>query len=169
MIESGQEQIAGSPFDARLRLGLADALRDSGRLNLALAEYDAVLENDPRSIAALYARGMVLLELDRPAEAETSLWRVLALDRGHAGAAEALGDYYASKEQYRSLVEAVRPAVTAHPTEARLQYLMGLAYENLGQPEWAAARYRLALDVVPDLPEALAGLERLARIALILV
>ena len=57
VIESGQEQVAGSPFDARLRLGLADALRDSGRLNLALAEYDAVLENDPRRhCGALRAR-----------------------------------------------------------------------------------------------------------------
>jgi tetratricopeptide (TPR) repeat protein len=163
VIESGQGQVDKRPTDARARLDLAEVLRGSGRLNSALEEYDAVLERNPADVAALYSRGTLLFQLNRPTEAEASLWKVLAADEGHVRAAEALGDYYASKKQFRSLIEAVRPAVTAHPAEAHLQSLMGVAYENLGQPEWAAARYRLALDVVPDLSEALAGLKRLER------
>ena len=44
---------------------------------------------------------------------------------------------------------------------ADLQYLMGLAYENTGHPDWAAARYRMALETLPDMAEAREGLERL--------
>jgi Flp pilus assembly protein TadD len=90
------------------------------------------------------------------------LWRVLGREPGHVAAASALGDYYASVGQYRSLVAAVRPVTVIHPDDAHLQYLMGLAYEHLGRPDWAAARYRLSLGADPGVPEALAGLKRLS-------
>ena len=159
--ELAREQVAEDPQDARARLGLAAALQASGRFTSALDEYDRVLQQYPNDIAARYGRGAVLAKLNRMKDAEAAFWSVLALDEGHVRAAEDLGDYYAGKEQYRSLLEAVRPAVTAHPTEARLQYLMGLAHENLGQREQALMRYRLAVAAVPDMPEALEALKRL--------
>jgi tetratricopeptide (TPR) repeat protein len=160
-IAAWQAKVAQSPNDAESRLRLGSALQDAGQLDLAILQYEYVLQDDPKNIAALYGRGDVLMKLGHPADAEASFWAVLAQDPGHARAAEALGEYYASKKQYRSLIQAVRPAVVLHPTEARLQYLMGLAYENIDHPDWAVTRYRLALDAVPDMPEALAGLARL--------
>ena len=129
----------------RTRLGLADALQASGRVSTALIEYEKILLEYPYDVAALYGRGTVLMELGRPQDAETALLAVLAQDKGHVRAAEDLGDYYASLKQYRDVLEAVRPAVQVHPTEARLQYLTGLAYENLGHRDLALARYGLAL------------------------
>ena len=111
--------------------------------------------------AALYNKGIVLLELGRDDDAEEVLWDVLEIDPRHVLAAKALGELYAERREYRSLVAAVRPVVEENPEAADLQYLMGLAYENLGRPDWAEARYRLALQYYPDMREAREGLERL--------
>ena len=163
-IESSRAKLRRDPEDARAQLELAAALTTSGRLTSALAEYDTLLKQYPQDIAALYGRGALLMRLGRPRDAEAALLKVLAQDRGHVRAAEDLGDYYASRQQYLSLVETVRPSAELHPTEARLQYLLGLAYEHLDKPDLALSSYRLALAAVPDMPEALAGVQRLTAI-----
>ncbi len=164
-IEAWRQRLAENPRDTASRVALAQSYQQSGRLRSALNEYDAVLRDNPRDTAALYQRGVILRELGQPGDAETAFWDVLEIEGTHVAAAEALGEYYLGKQQYKSLVQAVRPAAQAHPTEARLQYLIGFAYENLGRPDWAEARYRLALDAVPDMRDALEGIDRLKRAA----
>jgi tetratricopeptide (TPR) repeat protein len=156
-----RETVAQNPDDINAVLQLGYAYQQAGMYEEAIAEYDRVLEVTEFDTAALYNKGIVLLELDRGDEAEVVLWDVLEFDDGHVLAAKALGDHYAEKEQYRSLIEAVRPVVEQNESAADLQYLMGLAYENLGRADWAEARYRLALTYYPDMQEAREGLERL--------
>lgn len=160
-IEAWREKVSESPDDAQSRLKLANSLVDAGQYRSALAEYDTVLKQNPNDAAALYSRASVLWAMGQIGDAESAYWAVLKQEPDHVRAAEALGEYYASKGQYRSLLVAVKPAVTMHPGEARLQYLMGLAYEKLGHRDWAIDRYRAALKSVPDMPEAGAALKRL--------
>ena len=142
-------------------LGLGYAYQMDGRYDKALAEYEIVLKANPADTAALYNRGIIYLKLDSGAKGEKSLWAVLDVEPTHALAAKALGEYYLSQKHYRSLIEAVRPSVVAHPEMADLQFLMATAYENLGEKDWAIERYRLALKYAPDMTEARQGLERL--------
>lgn len=160
-VREWEDRVSESPEDAQAQLNLAFAYQKARRYRDALDRYDMVLRNDPRNAAALYNKGIILLELDRDEEAEETLWDVLGIDEGHVLASSALGELYAARGHYRSLVKAVRPAAEAHPEAADLQYLMGLAYENLGRADWAEARYRLALKYVPDLQKAKDGLARL--------
>lgn len=160
-IAAWERTVAETPEDPAAHLALGFAYQQEARFEDALVEYDLVLKYSPGDTAALYNMGMVLLELGRDEEAEVRLWDVLEVEQTHVLAAKALGEYYAEREEYRSLIVAVRPAVEAHETAADLQYLMGLAYEHLNRPDWAEARYRLALTYVPDMAEARAGLERL--------
>jgi len=161
-IEAARARTRRSPHDVRARLELAYLYQRAADTTSALTEYRRILRDSPDDVAALYGQGLMLLALERPSEAVVALWKVLGHEPGHVAAASALGDYYASVGQYRSLVVAVRPATVAHPDEAHLQYLMGVAYEHLGHPDWAAARYRLALEADPGIPEALAGLKRVS-------
>jgi tetratricopeptide (TPR) repeat protein len=156
-----QKAVAARPTDVQGRLDLGFAYQQDGKYPEAIAEYDTVIRTDPKNTAALYNKGMVYFQLQDPAKAETLLWDVLKVSKTHVLAAKALGDYYAGKKEYRSLVVAVKPAADARPDMADLQYLMGLAYENLGHRDWAIGRYQDALKYVPDLPEAHAGLKRL--------
>ncbi|MBE0476946.1 MAG: tetratricopeptide repeat protein [Coriobacteriia bacterium] len=155
-----REKLAGAPGDVGTRLQLAFAYQRAYRFDDALETYGEVLEQAPGDTAANYNRGVIYREIGRPEAAEEALWDVLEVQEDHTLAAKALGELYASRQEYRSLVEAVRPAAEARPQMADLQYLMGLAYENLGRADWAEARYRLALKYVPDMKEAREGLKR---------
>lgn len=153
--------VARAPGDTAARLSLGYAYQRAGRLSDAVEQYDAVLRIEPNEPAALYNKGLVLLAQGNDREAEETLWDVLERDPEHVLAAKALGEHYAKRGEYRSLIYAVRPVVEKNETSADLQYLMGLAYENLGRPDWAKARYRLALKYYPDMPEAKEALKRL--------
>ncbi len=154
-------KVKEDPENPQNHLGLGYAYQMDGRYEQALQEYDTVLKTSPTDTAALYNKGVIYLKLDAGTKAEKSFWAVLDVEPTHALAAKALGEYYLSKGHYKSLVEAVRPAVQAHPEMADLQYLMAVAYENLGNTDWAIERYKLALKYSPDLVEAREGLARL--------
>jgi len=159
-ISKWEEAVKLNPDDLEAHLNLGFAYQQAERFDDALEQYDFVVGRAPSDTAALYNRGVVLLALDREQEAEESLWAVLEVEPGHVLAAKSLGELYASRREFRSLIEAVRPVVEQNESSADLQFLMGLAYENLGQTDWARARYQLALKYYPDMQEAKEGLER---------
>ena len=160
-IERWEEVVRTEPGAPENHLRLGFAYQQAERWEDALEQYDLVLGSDPTDTAALYNKGVVYLETMRLSRAEETLWDVLELEPTHALAAKRLGEYYASLEQYRSLIEAVRPAAEARPEMADLQYLMGLAQENLGQDGEARTHYETALEYAPDMTEAREGLARL--------
>ncbi len=163
-IVQSEAVVARAPDDTAARLSLGYAYQRAGRLSDAIEQYDAVLRVEPFEPAALYNKGLILLEQGKDREAEETLWDVLERDPEHVLAAKVLGEYYAKRGAYRSLVYAVRPVVEQNESSADLQFLMGLAYENLGRADWAEARYRLALKYYPDMPEAREALDRLGVI-----
>lgn len=160
-IDKWRKEVKAEPLDLDARLQLGYAYQLAGRYDNALKEYGFIIERDPKNTAALYNRGVSYLELDLQDKAEEAFWDVLEVRNDHALAAKQLGELYAERGQYKSLLKAVRPVVEAHPQMADLQYLTGLAYERTGHPDWALARYRLALEYSPDMPEAREGVVRL--------
>ncbi|MDO8914924.1 MAG: tetratricopeptide repeat protein [Coriobacteriia bacterium] len=164
-IEQWTKAVDAAPDDATARLNLAYAYQQDTQYDRALAEYDKVLAQEPKDTAALYNKGVILMITGEAKKGEAALWAVLKIDSGHALAAKELGEYYAAKGQFKSLIVAVRPVVEAKPTLADLQYLMGLAYEKTGKPDWAKERYDLALKYSPDMQEAIDGLRRLGEVA----
>jgi len=157
--------VRSDPGDANARLNLAYAYQQDQQYDRALAEYDKVLQQRPKDTAALYNKGVIYMTLGKSKQGEAALWDVLEIDPGHALAAKELGDYYAAKGQYKSLLVAVGPVVESKPTLADLQYLMGLAYEKTGDTGRAKERYKLALTYAPDTQEAKDGLARLGEVA----
>lgn len=155
------KQSKAKPDDLGVHLGLGAAYQQAGQYGKALAEYRLVLKSRPRDTAALYDQGIAYRSLSQDDKARESWLEVLKVDKTHALAARALGNYYADQHDYRRVVEVVLPAVQAHPEMADLHYLLARAYEKQGASELAIARYRLALSYAPDLTGARAGLKRL--------
>jgi tetratricopeptide (TPR) repeat protein len=157
--------VTAAPDDVNARLSLAYAYQRDAQYQAALAEYDRVLKQDPKSTAALFNKGVIYMTLGDAKKGEAALWDALKIDPANALAAKELGEYYAAKGQYKSLLVAVKPVVEAKPTLADLQYLAGLGYEKTGDKTLAKQHYLLALKYAPDLKEARDGLARLGEVA----
>ncbi len=160
-VEEWQTKVDQSPDDVDSVLGLGYAYQQNGDYESALKEYEAVLKLDPTNLAAMYNKGVVLLQLGKTKQAEDTLWDVLEMAPDHALAAKTLGQLYVDQKHYKSTLVAVDPVVEARPELADLQYLSGFANEQLGNTETAIKRYRAALKYAPDLLEARDGLTRL--------
>ena len=159
-IRTWTQRVSANPNDPNTHLGLGYAYQSDGRYDKALEQYAIVLKSEPDNTAALYNRGNIYFKLGIGDRGEKSMWEVLKVDPTHELAAKALGDYYAGKGQYKSLIVAVRPAADAHPELADLQYLLGMANEKLGDRAAASRYYQLAVKYAPDLTEAQEGLKR---------
>ena len=159
-IRDWAKRVAADPTDPRAHLGLGYAYQADGRYDKALEQYDLVLQYEPKDTAALYNRGTIYFKMGVNDLAEKSMWGVLNVDPKHQLAAKALGEYYASKGHYKSLIATVKPAAKAHPEMADLQYLLGLAYEKLNDPATASGYYQQAVKYSPNMVEAQAGLKR---------
>jgi tetratricopeptide (TPR) repeat protein len=160
-IERWERWVAEYPNDLDAALELAYAYQLAGRYEEAMAEYDRILSVRADDSAALFNKGIVLMQMDRKDEAEDVLLGLLEIDAGHVLAAKALGEHYAETGEYEPLIDTVLPVADQLQSSADLHYLVGFGYENLGETEMAVARYRLALDYYPDMNEAREALSRL--------
>jgi tetratricopeptide (TPR) repeat protein len=156
-----QDQVASNPADMGARLNLAYAYQQAERYDEAVKQYDRVLQTQPGDLAALYNEGVIAAARGDKAAAARWWKKVLGVDPTHVLAAKALGEQLASGGDYRGVLVVVGPAVEANPQMADLDYLMGLAYEKLGDRAKARERYRIALAYSPDLQEARTALDRL--------
>ena len=162
-IEQWERRIEAGPGNPEVLVGLGYAYQEAGRYEDALTAYDDALELDTENLAALYNRGVVLLELGRDEEAEAGLAAVLEIAPDHVLAAKTLGEHYIAQHDFEAALRVVQPAVAERPQYADLQYLAGYACEGLGRTAEALAYYKSALTYAPDLEEARLALARLGE------
>lgn len=144
---------AWAPVGARL---LTDAVRlqQSGRLEEAIASYDAALKHNPSLFQAHYNRGVGLRALGRTQEAIASFRRALEVKPEDADVYNSLGNALADQGQLADAIPCYTRAINIEPHNA-------LAYANLGQAlrrtlrlEEAVVCFRRALALDPALSEA---------------
>jgi tetratricopeptide (TPR) repeat protein len=149
-----------APDNPAVHVGLGYAYVQAGRLSQGLREYDRALELSPGDPSALYNKGDVMLRLGRTADAVAAFREAIERAPTSELPAKALGDHYLSTGQWQPLLDSVKAAADAHPDLADLHFLVGRAYEGLGDPTQAAVYYNQALKFAPDLADAQAGLRR---------
>lgn len=160
-VQDLEEEVTEDPDNIENQLALGYAYQQDARYDEALAQYEKVLTEDPGNTGALYNKGIVLMETDRPTEAEAVLWDLLDVAPDHVLAAKALGEYYVEKKHYKSALVALEPVIKLQPEYSDLQYLAGYSCEMLGLTESAVEYYRGAIKYNPDHVEAKDGLNRL--------
>lgn len=172
----------GEPF-VRFYLQIALALRpNSDAALLQLASF-AEQQQDAEGAIELYRRipavspmrraaelqlGLNLADLDRHAEAEVDLKKVLAADPKDMRAYLALGGVYSSQEKYADAaknydaavarLEALPSTESAEDDGApnwNIYYQRGISYERLKQWPKAEPNFRKALQLAPDQPQVM--------------
>lgn len=132
---------------------LAEALVRQERGGEALARLEAESRRPEAEVAALAARVETLLLLERPAEAEAAMARLVGAAGGEGAvrAAEILQRH----EDFEGSIAFLEVALADHGEEARTLFRLGAAYERTGDFGEAEAAFGRLLDIEPDFAPAL--------------
>jgi tetratricopeptide (TPR) repeat protein len=134
--------LAAEPTNATALLGRGNLYRDSGQLDAAVADYQALIDFakdaemagiDDSLESAYYGMGAILFTQDKPREAATQLANALKIDGTDADALDLIGQSLTAIGDYPSAVQALRKAVNFVPVGWCDPYAhLGQAYEGLG-------------------------------------
>jgi tetratricopeptide (TPR) repeat protein len=108
----------------------------------------------PEDADALVREAIASREAGRPAEAERSLYRALALEPGSAEIQLQLADLYRALGRHDAALDRCREAVRLAPGAAPAYNNLGNAYRSVGQLDSAIQAYRRAIELDDALAEA---------------
>jgi tetratricopeptide (TPR) repeat protein len=140
---------ASTPEQQRsARLGLALALSWDDQLGESLAEYDALIAQDPADREARLGRARVLSWLDRQGPARDEYARVLADHPGDLEARRGLGRVQSWRGRQRDAAERMQALLADHPHDRQATHTLAESLDWMGRPDRAehALREQVAAD-----------------------
>jgi tetratricopeptide (TPR) repeat protein len=127
----------------------AKALALEGRYEEALQDLNTVLEEDPRSLAALNERALALSRSGRPEQALADAELAIQIDpSGHVPLVRK-GEALWKLERYEQALVVLDEAVRRNPAASFAMVLRASSYRQLGQRDRALEEYRRALALIP--------------------
>jgi tetratricopeptide (TPR) repeat protein len=174
-----------APVDATkltAEINAAIALARDGKVDAAIASYEAVLATAPGVPLVHYNLGATYKKKGDLAKAEASMRKALELDPGFLDGYVGLATLLAESGKQDQAIEAVRQGVAANPQSGRLQFALGVLAEGKGDsatakeaflkveeldPQNVEAEYHLATVALNmnDKAEAIARLEKFVATA----
>ena len=140
------------PANVNLRLAAAGLKIVTGDHNAAIAEYEAILKDQPNSAVAV--NNLVSLMLDYRSD-KASLDRAITLaDALKAATLPQFQDTYGwalyRKGDYKGAISVLEGAVAKLPDLSAARYHLGMSYAAGGQADKAAEQLKKALDLEPE-------------------
>ncbi|MHC4427552.1 MAG: tetratricopeptide repeat protein, partial [Planctomycetota bacterium] len=127
------------PQDPRWPYYLAHLHRAEGRFERSTDSFRRVLELRPDSVPALVHLAQAQLEQNRHDLAEPLFRRALQAEPGCPPALVGLGKIASARGDHAEAARRFEAAVQADPRATEVNYLLAIAYRNLGQRERASA------------------------------
>jgi tetratricopeptide (TPR) repeat protein len=187
-----RELVKAVPDNPGLLLNLALAEHMAGQQRQAIVDFGAVLKLQPRNLPALLSLAAAHLELKQPRAAIDPLQKVVAMDQGNRDARGMLAGALFGLERFDRAAEQYRALAKISPGDPQSWFGLGKSYEALAtrafreleksapksgymaalladtrlqrrQYRSAFFLYRQALDQLPGLPGAHAGLAEMYR------
>jgi cellulose synthase operon protein C len=148
VIQAGLREL---PADVNFRLALAGLQIQKGDNDEAIAQYESILKDQPKSVVAI--NNLVSLLLDR--SDKDSLNRAFALsDDLKSTNVPQFQDTYGwaqyKRGDYKAAVSTLENAATKAPKLAALHYHLGMSYKAAGAVDKAEEQFKAALDLEPD-------------------
>ena len=132
-----------------IHYNLANALRDSGQIDEAIAHYEQAVSLDPHLAEAHLNLGALLRSLGRLDEAKESLRRALLASPEMADAHTQLGLVHVGQRAPVKALKSFERAAELHPNVARAHMHVAGVLRQLGRSEEALERYAQALELDP--------------------
>ncbi|MBW2542671.1 MAG: tetratricopeptide repeat protein [Deltaproteobacteria bacterium] len=159
-VEEGRRYLAGQPESTQTRILLAQSLVILRRMDAALAELNAIPEQE-RNADVLYALGRVHLGMGKDAEARKYLTAAHELMPTHHDILRNLVRLDQKENRFAESVARVDEAVQSEPENAKLRTLSGLVALMDDRGEDAEKAFQKAIELDPT---DSAGYEQLARL-----
>jgi tetratricopeptide (TPR) repeat protein len=139
------------------------AYRSSRQYNLAVADYLAAIEADPKMDVAYYELGATYQALGQHAKAVDAFGKAISIKGNNA-------DYHYGRcvshswlGNFSAAINDCEAAARLRPRDADMLGVLGRLYEDSGQKQRAIDTYKLALSINPNQPEAREGLKHLTK------
>lgn len=149
-VRTFRETLARAPGHVEARLGLAHALESDDNLDAAVATLSEAIEDSPDQTEYLALRGALYARLNRLAEAEHDLRRVLRLHPAHGPALVELGDVLLRRGRPVEAVDAFSRSLSVQPDRPGMQLRLGDALNRADRLEDSAVALERALAEEPD-------------------
>ncbi len=139
------------PPDAEMRalLEAAVAHQRAGRVEQAVAGYEAVLRRQPRQFDALHMLAVIEAERGRPARAMELFRAAVAVQPKHLDALRNFGGFLQTQGQTDAAIELYRRALALKPDFAKALSALAIALRHKGEIDAAEAACREAIRVNP--------------------
>ena len=147
-------------FIAEAELRNQDAIRlaQKGKLDSAIACWQAAISLHPEYIDAYYNIGIAQVESGNLEEAFISFQTTIELDPSHANALYNLGLTLSKQNKLDEAIAAYDRAFELNPEDIDIPLALGSAFFKQGEWEWAINAYQSALEINPESVIALGGL-----------
>ncbi len=149
-----QDTILKVPGNARVHMGLGNALSEAGQLDRAIQSYREALRIRPDYAEAHYNLGLVVAAKGRTEESMGHYRAALRFRPNYAEAHLNLGKAQAAAGRLGEAMAHYREALRLKPGYVKAHLNLGNAEAAVGQSDRAIAHFREALRLSPDYAEA---------------
>ncbi len=141
-----------APVDATKLAGdinAAIALMRDGKVDAAIASYEAIVATAPGVPLVHYNLGAAYKKKGDVVKAEASMRKAVELDPGFVDGHVGLATLLAESGKPDQAIEAIRQGATANPKSGRLQYALGVLAEGKGDTATAKEAFLKAEELDP--------------------
>jgi len=133
---------------------LGAVLLQEGRIDAAIVQFQAGLENEPDYASGHFNLGNALVKKGRTDDAIAQYETALAIRPRHAAAHYSLGNALLKKGRLDDAIAQYQAALEINPDDAVCHYNLGNTLLRTGQVDDAISHFQRALQIQPDYPEA---------------
>ena len=139
-----------------------NVLQVQGRMQEAMARYEAAIDMDSRCARAHLNRGNIFLAGDKLEEARSAYQLAIDCDPRYAAARFNMGNLLYGAGEFELALRNYRDAVDINPDFADAWVAMANALDGLGRKAEAVKSYNRALSIIPDYAEVYYNLGTIA-------
>lgn len=139
-----------NPTSNEAKMLLADAYRNQGKLEDALALYQQLLGSAPKNAQIHYLAGSTLLQMQKRAEARKAFTTAVDLNPNFLSALEQLVSLDITDKQGAAAKSRVESYLTRNPKEGAGHFMLGRLHLALGEMEPAERALRQAIELSPS-------------------
>ncbi len=144
-----QTAVEMDPTDYESTLYIAN-LYAAKRKEIAFEYYNAALKLRPKSVEALFARGVFAQNMKMYKQALMDYRRVINIDLNHYLSYYNVGYINYESKFYKEAIRNWDICTRMNPEFANAYYMKGLAYDQIGKIEDAKVSYQYALELEPQ-------------------